>query len=81
MRKLRDNDANNLDRLRATVAQTLCNDIPKEMMFFCKGLDSLAFLLADAGAVFQCARHRSHRNTKLAGYIFHRYRRSFFHGW
>ena len=45
MRKLRDNDANDLDRLRATVAQTLCNDIPKEMMFFCKGLDSLAFLL------------------------------------
>lgn len=80
MRKLWNNHANNLHRLSAVVAQTLCNDIWKEMMFLSKSLDSSSRFLTNAWTIFKCTRYCSHGNTKLSGYIFHCYGRRFFHG-
>ena len=67
-----DDDADDLLRGNATVAQTLGQHVRIEIVLAGILLDSLALCLADARAVFQRPADCGHADAQLAGNILHR---------
>ena len=72
MRNLRNNHPDNLQRPYTRIAQTLCQDIWKEIMFARIRLNTRALRRTDARTVFQRTRHRRYAHTKLPRNVLHR---------
>ena len=72
VRNLRDDDADDLLRCYAAVAQALCQHVGIEVVLACILLDSLALFLADAWTVLQRPADSSDADTQFARDVFHR---------
>ena len=72
--KLRHDDANDLRRHDASMAQSLADGIRIKVVFASILLDDFTPFLADAWRIFQCTRHSGHADAKLACDVFHCHR-------